>query len=1160
LVWNSAGLILALLLLAPLKLESRTSVQTSIPNLISLSPTAAIQGATLKVLLTGANFIPSETGIVSDEGGIVVQSVTMISPTTLEATIVVVRPPGSVSLRVITPAGSSNIVPFQIMPSPLSGAAPLEVTHFAGSFGGTGWKDGFGADARFRNIRGVWTDGTDLFLTDDHAVRRVNLATGEVSTFAGDSRTPGFTDATGRGARFRNAAGIWGDAAYLYVADSGNHAIRRIERSTAVVTTIAQVDRAPGSIHGDGVNLYFSDTSPATYRIRRFQTLTAVTQTIAEFTQPNTGIFAGPPVGLWTDGLNLFFADVSRLQLRKVYLPTGLITDVAYFAGGVRGDGPPRNIWSDGTRLYVSCGKGVRVIDPSVNGILSESFPLLTNTSGPLTGSGGYLFVGSVQVEIGSGKSRIVAGAGSNESGWVDGIGATALFKEPKGLWGDGKSLYVVDNETKLRSVSLATAEVVTLPGLEVQYGASSFWGDGQHLYSVGSGIIKRLSLSTGRSEILVDSGFSNPSGVWGNESALFVAQGRTIRRVDKRNGTVSVLAGGAESGNIDGIGQAARFADLISIWGDGKHLYVGDSTPNNSIRKINIATGEVSTLAGGLSGSIDGVGGNAGFAYPWGIWGDGTYLYVVEIYGNDLRRVTIATGEVVTLAGSGIFNSETVRGAQDGVGSDAEFSNPQGIWGDGTNLYIADTDNNTIRKLGVPGSVDPPSTFLLADRGGTTLTTGMGFGNFITGSASLEPTAGSAPPDGLSVIKLRQNNVLVSEIAIPASRTIRSARLYVQASNTINTGVAIANPNDLPVTIDGYFTDSSGRDSGNWNLTIPAHGQVARFSTEPPFSSSLNFNGTLTFNASLPVAAVALRGFANERSEFLMTSLPIVDLAATTGAAQVLPHFADGGGWRTRVILINPTDQSISGTVMFVTDLPDSFSYSIPPRSSYEVEPSGNSPAIRTGFIRVIPVSGSTAPSAAGIYTFGDRGVTVTSAGVSAVRTSGSFRLYSESTGSFGAKGSVETGLAVANNGSGPATIDFELTNLSGATAGTGRISLPAGRHTAMFLSQIPTLLDATSPFQGVLRVSSNVGADLSVLGLRGRYNERGEFLISEMPAFDESGPSPSSLVFPHFADGQGYSTEFILINAVAGLTSGGQLRFFSPTGQSLLIRNPFR
>ena len=140
--------------------------------------------------------------------------------------------------------------------------------------------------------------------------------------------------------------------------------------------------------------------------------------------------------------------------------------------------------------------------------------------------------------------------------------------------------------------------------------------------------------------------------------------------------------------------GTDARFYYPSKITTDGTNLYVAEYL-GNRIRKIVIATADVTTLAGsGESATTDGTGTDAAFKAPFGITTDGTNLYVAEFTGNKIRKIVIATGVVTTLAGSGTANTT------DGTGTDANFYNPSGITTDGTSLYVAGYTSNKIRKI----------------------------------------------------------------------------------------------------------------------------------------------------------------------------------------------------------------------------------------------------------------------------------------------------------------------------------------------------------------------------------------------------------------------------------------------------------------------------
>ena len=84
------------------------------------------------------------------------------------------------------------------------------------------------------------------------------------------------------------------------------------------------------------------------------------------------------------------------------------------------------------------------------------------------------------------------------------------------------------------------------------------------------------------------------------------------------------------------------------------------------------------------------------------------------------------------------------------------------------------------------------------------------------------------------------------------------------------------------------------------------------------------------------------------------------------------------------------------------------------------------------------------------------------------------------------------------------------------------------------------------------MLRLSSS--ASISVIGLRGRTNERNDFLITTTPPVNEAAPPPTSpMYFPHIADSGGYATQFILFNAQPGSSSSGTMQFFNQSGGAL-------
>jgi secreted PhoX family phosphatase len=133
------------------------------------------------------------------------------------------------------------------------------VTTLAGLAGSGGYADGAGSTARFSAPRGIAADSAgNVFVADGtHTIRAITPA-GVVTTVAGLAGSPGSGDGAGAAARFRDPPGIAVDAAgNLYVADQGNHTIRKI--TAGVVTTLAGSAGAPGYADGIGSAARFKD-------------------------------------------------------------------------------------------------------------------------------------------------------------------------------------------------------------------------------------------------------------------------------------------------------------------------------------------------------------------------------------------------------------------------------------------------------------------------------------------------------------------------------------------------------------------------------------------------------------------------------------------------------------------------------------------------------------------------------------------------------------------------------------------------------------------------------------------------------------------------------------------------------------------------------------
>jgi len=1020
-------------------------------------------------------------------------------------------------------------VPNQIWKMPVSGGPS---TVLAGS-GPSGSADGPGNLAQFNFITGIWGDGSFLYVIDGSGdrLRKVSLGTGEVSTVvsapglrlfsttvsrnisgdgtnlfvagstnilkvnpvtgsmenvAGIPGTPGADDGIGQNARFQASSGLWNDGRYLYIADNGNGLIRRMSLATYEVTTLAGRPGVRGIVDGIGRD--------------------------AAFSWPN---------GIWGDGTNLYITDDHTV--RKLSLATNEVRTIAGSLDRVPGliDGVGtqarffslRAIWGVRNVLYVEDEGRVRTVDP-----------------------------GTGEVETIAGRPAVIA----------DGLGMNARFNLPTGIWGDSSYLYVTDRSNHvLRRMDRRTGEVKTVAGIAGEFGVRDAVGDkarfnnptalcsdGTALYVADSGnsTIRKVTIGTWKVETIAGtprvpgkpetSHFISPAGLWCDKDNIYVTDVGSISRIAIATGKITVLVSGV-SGNSP-------------LWSNGRFLYFSD----RGLKKLNLSTLEVSAV-----NSIQ-------LPEAGNVWGDGRYLYVMSPFA--IKRLDLSTEELSSVAGS-----DSLFGTEDGIAAAARFQRPFGLWSDGSTLYVADTYNHAIRTITLPPPPPPPPTttsvsFAVPVSGSFSRTARDSGGPLAIGYARVQAEGNSTAPSGIAIYGFRSNGVLVSETSVPAVVPIRSGRIYAETAPTVRTGLAIANPNSQSVSISFYFTDASGQNFGIGTMTLDAHQQTAAFLDEQPFYLSSLFQRpasdgrTFTFSASQPVAAIALRGFVNERSEFLMTTLPIADLSRATPDTVVVPHFAEGGGWATQLALVNPSDQNMAGTIQFFDQSGNSLqtqSYDIAARSSIVIRRNSSDATIRVGSIHITSSPGLQTPVGISIFSYNVSGVTVTQTGVPTTAPASLLRVYGENSAS------LRSGFAFANATSRSVAVNYEVLSKDGASIGvSGSLEIPANGQRSMFLNELPGAQALPAEFKGVLRVTTS--GSISAMGIRGRTNERGEFLVSTTMPDQGSDDSSAELYIPHFAQGGGYTTEFILIGrSTAAQANTGSIQFYSQSGQALTL-----
>jgi hypothetical protein len=441
----------------------------------------------------------------------------------------------------------------------------------------------------------------------------------------------------------------------------------------------------------------------------------------------------------------------------------------------------------------------------------------------------------------------------------------------------------------------------------------------------------------------------------------------------------------------------------------------------------------------------------------------------------------------------------------------------------------------------------------------------------------------------GLAIFGFRQNGVLVTEAATLINPGFSSGSFYVRAEGNINTGIAMSNADGGQTVVQYSLIDRNGDVAKTGSFTIAPRGQIATFLTESPFDVVAPFEGSFSFTSSTSIFVVPLRTLLNERGDFLLTTLPVSD-PRMFETGYVIPQFADGGGWTTEVLLVNPGDTTLAGTVQWTDPLGaptsltvngqrgSSFPFSLPAKSATRFDTAGDGTDTKTGVVSVFGATSggigppvTPAPLTGIVFRYRRNGITVTETGAApSVFPSGKTAyFYAEAVGNWQNPADLprQTAIAILNARSqGPIPVSVQLTRLDGTVAAIGSLTLKSAERKSLFLTEIPGLESLELPFRGMAVITAPDSLGLYVLSVRATYNERGDFLLSTTPVILTHSQSPlfpvpwSGTVFPHFASGAGYSTQFVLFssqfvdeNGQPGPATSGTLRFFEQNGNPL-------
>ncbi len=702
---------------------------------------------------------------------------------------------------------------------------------------------------------GIVTDTAEnLYILDpvNRRVRKVSAATGIVSTIAGDG---GLTSTGDGGPALTAALGYPYSMAIdrsgnIYVALAGR--IRKIDAASGIITTIAGTGTTgfsgdsglavnarigtPFSITVDMAdNVYFTET----HRIRKITAATGIINTIAGLGTAGYTGDGGPainaqlafPESITSDNAgNLYISDAANNVIRKITTATGIITK--YAGGGAGGDGGPA------TSADISYPDAI-VADAAGNLYLSENNKIRF-------------------INAATGIINSIAGNGSAGNTGDDGDASFATFNSPQYLAiSRAGNLYIHDyNNFVIRKITGETNVI------------SNYCGN----YTKGTSGIGGLASEAQLYQ------FNNVTVDRAGNMYVTDINNHKVYRIDAATGIINRVAGTGIKGLNHGNGLPATAANIVAPTGvvtdtSGNFYFIENGM---AVRKVNITTGIISRVAGGVQSGYSGDGGpatSARFNQANGLALDlAGNLYISDKGNHVIRKVSAATGIITTVAGSGTAGYS----GDGGLATGATMNEPNGVTVDRFgNIYISERLNSVIRRVD-------------AITGNISTVAGIAGSAGFNGDNRPAVTAIISFPYGITTDK--DGNVFFADQAIHRVRKITIATGII---NTIaGNGSIIYNGDNIPPTTAGIFNPGSVCLDTAGNLYIGENFRIrkviyntgARMITNNPASTNIISNITTKMYPNPAHESVSVYVNGNLHGK---TTITLTDMGGKTIATQ---------------------------------------------------------------------------------------------------------------------------------------------------------------------------------------------------------------------------------------------------------------------------------
>ena len=377
-----------------------------------------------------------------------------------------------------------------------------------------------------------------------------------------------------------------------------------------------------------------------------------------------------------------------------------------------------------------------------------------------------------------------------------------------------------------------------------------------------------------------------------------------------------------------------------------------------------------------------------------------------------------------------------------------------------------------------------------------------------------------------------RHSRILISEAAVGASEAVRESLVYLEPGRDRRHDLHLYNPGSRNANVTLVLRDNNGLELDRWQRELPGETQLS-IEVET-LATSLPEDATLDIESNRDIGITALRRTTNSRGDTLLGPAPLALGNAATSHATV-PSFINGGNHASQLVLINPTNDTMQGTISFFDGTErrslgtesDLMSYHIAPHSTHVIRSDGAGPSASLGHVTLGATIGGL-PHAS-ILTLRKSGDTWTNESLTTGVYGQEARFAVDQRPNPVRHGEIDTVIGIINTSTSQATIELSL---DGEIIGSTNVAV--GEQASLGLGEL-----AGNHAEGLVSVVSSIPVTISAQQVT--TNLRAEQIVLNLPALTEISHVPLVI------NGEGISTEIRLANnGQEGQT--GQIEFLLP------------